>query len=86
MTMKALFRLLKIVPYEYINDKLADAVSTEKAIREEVRAAALNRINELGSTPATADIKSIMSELNINLDNSYARERMLTDFITKIKE
>lgn len=84
--MKGLFRLLKIVPYEYINDKLAENVATERATREQLKSDALDSINELGGAATPQDIQKIMSQLNSDLDNSYARERMLSDFITKIKE
>ena len=84
--MKGFFRLFKIVPYEYINDQLASVLAHEATVREQMKTEALERINQLGENPAAGDVKSIMSRLNSDLDNSYARERMLTDFTTKIKE
>lgn len=84
--MKGFFRLFKIVPYEYINDQLAGALANEAIVREQLRTEALESINKLGENPVASDVKSIMSRLNNDLDNSYARERMLTDFTIKIKE
>lgn len=84
--MKGFFRLFKIVPYEYINDQLAGALANEAIVREQLRTEALESINKLGENPVAGDVKSIMSRLNNDLDNSYARERMLTDFTIKIKE
>lgn len=84
--MKGLFRLLKIVPYEYINDRVADIISAEKSFREEKRAAALSAIKAQGSTIQPSQIMKIMEDLQSDLDNSYAREHMLVDFTTKIKE
>jgi hypothetical protein len=84
--MKGLFRLLKIVPYEYISDKIADVVSSEKAFRAEKRATALDSIKELENSITPAQVMKIMEHLQIDLDNSYAREQLLVDFITKIKE
>lgn len=84
--MKGFFRLFKIVPYEYINEQLAVMLANEAVVREQIRTEALESINELGENPAASDVKSIMSRLNNDLDNSYAKERMLTDFTTKIKE
>lgn len=84
--MKGFFRLFKIVPYEYINEQLAVMLANEAVVREQIRTEALESINELGENPAASDVKSIMNRLNNDLDNSYAKERMLTDFTTKIKE
>lgn len=84
--MKGFFRLFKIVPYEYINDQLASALAHEALLRDQIKTQALESINRLGDNPPVTDVKRIMNQLNSDLDNSYARERMLTDFTTKIKE
>lgn len=84
--MKGIFRLFKIVPYEYINEKLADVVSAERNFREEKRADALDAIQSMGQTIESSQVMKIMSDLQKDLDNSHARETLLVDFINKVKE
>jgi len=84
--MKGIFRLFKIVPYEYINEKLADVVSAERNFREEKRASALDAIQSMGQTIESSQVMKIMSDLQKDLDNSHARETLLVDFINKVKE
>lgn len=83
--MRFLFKLLRVVPYEYINEQMADIVAAESLYRQERTTAALNEIAALESSTTLDQVKKIISNFHKDLDNSYAKERQLMHLIKKLK-
>jgi hypothetical protein len=83
--MKKLFRLLGIIPHEFVADKLAHVRAVEKSYRDEVREEATEKLKVLNPLTDGAKIKVVMDAMNIKLQISHEIEAGILDFVNQLK-
>lgn len=83
-SMKALFRALKIVPYEYLEQELKILTDECEEIRKEIRKECIEKINEVDKHDGEKIIQ-IMNKTQSKLDVQYAVEQALQRLVTKVK-
>lgn len=83
--MKGLFRLLKIVAYEHLDQRLLEMRAIEKNHCDDIRRKALDKISLLDPVTESPKIVEIMKDMHNMLDTSYAIEHILIDFVIKLK-
>lgn len=83
--MKALFKALSIVSYEELGAALSEFRAVEQGIKNEKRAIALTKLNELNPITDGIMIKEIMFTLQNDLETSNTVEKVLLEFINRLK-
>jgi hypothetical protein len=82
--MKGLFRALKIVPYEYLEQELKILIDECEETRKEIREDCIEKINQADKHDGERIIQ-IMNETQSKLDMQYAVEQALQRLVTKVK-
>jgi len=83
--MKSIYRFLKIVSYEYMNEILAKIVQEEVEKRNKIRKDSLDDIEKIDVVKDAEKIQRIMINMNRDLTTSYEKEKLLLEFINLAK-
>jgi len=83
--MKSIYRFLKIVSYEYMNEILAKIVQEEEVKRNKLRKDSLDEIEKIDVVKDAEKIQRIMINMNRDLTTSYEKEKLLLEFINLAK-
>jgi hypothetical protein len=83
--MKSIYRLLKIVSYESMNEVLAKIIQEEEVRRNNIRKDSLDEIDKTDVVKDAEKIQRIMINMNRDLTTSYEKEKLLLEFINLVK-
>jgi t-SNARE complex subunit (syntaxin) len=83
--MKKVFKILSIVSYEELDQKLAQMRAIEKSYRDEVRERMTKELSALNPMTDGAKIKELMENMNGHISLSHSIEAGILDFVNSIK-
>lgn len=83
--MKKVFKVLGIVSYEELDQRVAHMRAMEKSYRDEVRERMTKELNQLNPMTDGVKIKEVMDLMNVRLQVSHDIEAGILDFVNSLK-